>query len=264
MSISRPHGDILTLRHVPLNQCLYQVFVSDNTYTDFCYNASLSVTETINVRVIAINDAPTVQIPTLKTLNHSRPDSSNPKYYSLKQSRHRTPQLHPLGSTIKSRHFSRLSAGSLSLTNLPFSPFHYFQVSYPRQPMSLAGTRCKSDYMKNKNSLEGINSECSGKDYTGSSDIPPKPYTPTSSSVNFSDPDLSDTPYGNLSVILTVGNNVKVHGNAGQFFLPKLRYPEFDSKAWYTTEVISHRTAFKLECNVLIPFSYFIFELIHF
>jgi hypothetical protein len=43
-----------------------QVFVSDNTNTDFCYNASLSATETINVRVIAINDAPTVRIPTLK------------------------------------------------------------------------------------------------------------------------------------------------------------------------------------------------------
>lgn len=107
----------------------------------------------------------------------------------------------------------------------------FFQVSYPSQGMSFPGIKCASNFMLNKANLDGINIGCTGDGYVGGSDIPPK--TSTASSVNFSDPDLSDTPYGNLSVILTVGNNVNMHGNAGQFFLPKLRYPEYDSKAWY-------------------------------
>jgi len=40
-----------------------EIWVSDQGMTDECYNSSLSVTETINIRVVGINDPPTLQEP---------------------------------------------------------------------------------------------------------------------------------------------------------------------------------------------------------
>ena len=126
-----------------------KVWVSDMGYTDECYNASLTASETINIRVVGVNDPPVV---------------FKPKDVSV----------------------------------------------YPR------GSRCFNSFHDHPslNSILGLNPECENNQ--NNSMIPP---ADTGAPVQFSDVDIDDKEYGNLTVRIQIGTDEIEHKNAGSFTL---------------------------------------------
>ena len=108
------------------------VWVSDQGYTDECYNATLSSSETINIRVVAVNDAPKIRQP------------------------------------------SRV-------------------MSFQK------GGRCYVDYMEIDRNDEGLLPTC--YDDPNSNTVPPGN---TEAPISFTDIDMNDSPYGNISLFLQV------------------------------------------------------------
>jgi len=124
------------------------VWVSDGGFTDECYNATLVAKQTINIRVVGLNDAPVIEAPR-------------------------------------------------------------GVMAYPR------GLSCFADFHENQLTGTGLTTQCFN--FPNASKLPPEP----SERIRFLDQDIDDTPYGNLTVTIRLGNNAG-HANAGQFTITQV------------------------------------------
>mmetsp|Transcript_58524 Transcript_58524/g.122278 ORF Transcript_58524/g.122278 Transcript_58524/m.122278 type:complete len:2330 (-) Transcript_58524:792-7781(-) len=124
------------------------IWVSDQGFTDSCYNESLVATAILDIRVVALNNPPVVVYPS--------------------------------------------------------SVFSYQQ-----------GGVCYVDYMKFR-LQNGLATGCANStEYN----IPPRS---TGAGLQFFDVDMFATPYGNLTLMMTIGLQGPQHANAGNFFLMKI------------------------------------------
>ena len=135
-----------------------KIWVSDDGYTDECYNATLIAEQTIKIRVVAVNDAPVIAKP----------------------------------STV---------------------------MVYAR------GLRCFNSFMDHGEFETGINRECVTNPNT--SMFPP---AISGSAIQFSDVDLDDKEYGNMTITIRIGSVAGVHENAGSLTLVDTLT---GSKAWF-------------------------------
>ena len=134
------------------------IWVSDQGFTDSCYNETLIAIEILHIRVVAVNNAPVI----------SRP-----------------------------------------LSVLPYQQ----------------GSACYVDYMKFP-LQNGLNPICANStEYT----IPPRSSTP---GLQFDDPDMFATSYGNMTLLITIGLQVPQHIFAGNFFFLSVLK---GSDIWYET-----------------------------
>ena len=121
------------------------IWVSDQGFTDSCYNDTLVATDELHIRVVAVNNPPVISYPT--------------------------------------------------------SVMQYQQ-----------GSACYADYMQFP-LQKGLAITCeNATQYT----VPPHA---ASAGLQFSDPDMFATPYGNLSLVMTIGLQAPQHVYAGNFFL---------------------------------------------
>lgn len=133
-------------------------WVSDDGYTDECYNASLVATQTINIRVVGLNDKPVIKAP-------------------------------------------------------------------EEVMVFLRGERCFVDFQEHSQTDTGINKECINN--PNRSMLPPGD---SGDFVAFSDVDMDDKPYGNLTVTIRVGTRAEAHANAGTLQLTRV-IP--NSQGWF-------------------------------
>jgi len=135
------------------------IYVNDQGYTDDCYNSSLGRRETLNIRVVGVNDAPVIQ-------------ASNDVL------------LYGKGEKC-------------------VYDFQQFSISTP----------------------VGLNPSCAF--IPNNTKVPPPAVGPA---WQFEDVDMDDTPHGNMTVVMIVGQTVPEHTSAGNFLIKEtLKF----SRLWY-------------------------------
>ena len=137
---------------------LLYIRVTDSGYTDECYSATLTATQTISIRVIGLNDAPVI------------------KY---------DPAV----------------------------------MVFPR------GLRCYANFHDFRQTDTGLNQECIRN--PNASMIPPNM---PDAMIQFTDVDVDDTPFGNMTVTIRVGNDKDAHADAGSFTLIQVNK---NSQNWF-------------------------------
>ena len=156
--------DQLFLTYVPLpnryGRDFLKVYVSDQGYTDDCYNSTLGSRETINIRVIGVNDDPVIKA-TDEVLLYAQGDKC---YYD----------------------------------------FQKYSIAKPNP---------------------GMNFDCNA----GPNDTM-VPTTSAGPPFSISDVDMDDTPFGNMTLYLTIGLDPVRQSMAGNFFLKETIT---SSTAWF-------------------------------
>ena len=138
---------------------LLSVWVNDQGYTDECYNNSLTAIQTVDIRVVGINDPPQLIIPTVVLV-------------------------------------------------------------YP------SDLRCYVNFNEIKTNDQGLLESC--RSDIGASSVPPS--SANAQPLFVTDVDINEVPYGNMTLMLTVGLNFVTQSSAGTFFLPSILE---NSTAWY-------------------------------
>eukprot|EP00960_Hanusia_phi_P066834 766482-Hanusia_phi.AAC.10 len=88
------------------------------------------------------------------------------------------------------------------------------------------GTRCYFDFqLYDVSTVTGLNPTCAAQ--PNASAVPVNGQNP----IQFSDVDVNDVPYGNMTLILQVGNDPKKHASAGSFLL---KQTQIFTTIWYS------------------------------